>query len=71
MPDFVTLIAVFLVSRGVVQTFTKDLWWTVVRYQYQMVGLTATRTAAWDRWSTRSGLFWLLCGIAIFIFVPR
>jgi hypothetical protein len=71
MPDVITIVAVLLVARGVLQRFTKELWWAWVHYQYGMVGLTATRTAAWDRWTTRSGMIWLLAGIVVYVVVPR
>ena len=31
MSSVITILAVLLVGRGVVQTFTKDLWWAWVR----------------------------------------
>ena len=34
MPDVITIVAVLLVARGVLQTFTKELWWAWVHYQY-------------------------------------
>ena len=71
MSNVITILAVLLVGRGVVQTFTKDLWWAWVRYQYGMVGLTATRTGAWERWTTLSGAILMLAGIAVYVFVPR
>ena len=71
MSGVISILAVLLVARGVLQTFTKDLWWTWVRFQYSMVGLTATRTAAWERWTTLSGAILLLVGIVVYVFVPR
>ena len=71
MSSIITILAVLLVGRGVVQTFTKDLWWAWVRFQYDMVGLKPTRTAAWERWTTLSGAIWLLMGIGLYVFVPR
>jgi hypothetical protein len=71
MDILITILAILLVSRGVVQVFVKDLWWTVVRFQYTMVGLHPTRTAAWERWTTLSGSILLVVGIMLYIFVPR
>jgi hypothetical protein len=71
VPDIITIIAVLLVAHGVLQTFTKELWWAWIRYHYGMVGLTATRTAAWNRWTTWSGVIWLLAGVAVYVVVPR
>ena len=71
MSGAITILAVLLVGLGAVQTFTRDLWWVWVRFKYRMVGLTATRTMAWERWTTLSGGILLLLGILIYVFVPR
>jgi hypothetical protein len=67
----ITILAIVLVSRGVLQTFMQDLWWRVVYFRYVSVGLTPTRTAAWARWSTIAGCFWLFAGVIVYVFVPR
>ncbi len=71
MEIVITILAVLLVSRGVVQLFVNDLWWTVVRFHYTMVGLHPARTAAWERWTTLSGSILLVVGIIVYVFVPR
>lgn len=71
MEIVITVLAILLVSRGVVQVFVQDLWWTVVRFRYMSVGLHPTRTAAWERWTTLTGSLLLILGVMLYVFVPR
>jgi hypothetical protein len=67
----ITGLAILLICRGVAQTFTKDMWWSWVRFRYSIVGLKPTRTKAWENWTTVSGVIMLLAGIGLYVIVPR
>ena len=62
--------AVILIGAGALHVWAKDVLWRWTQFRYRMVGLVATRTAMWDRWTTTSGLMLIALGVAVFVFSP-
>jgi hypothetical protein len=62
--------ALILIGLGSFRLCAKDLLWRWTQFRYRMVGLTPTRTAVWDQWTTTSGALLIGLGIAVFVFSP-